>query len=195
MSVIEAAESCGLCIIGILDKPETQGKSILGYKVIGTDADIQQYSGIADFVVTVGSIQHTSIRRTLYHMVKASGGRLACVVASTARVSSHAMLGEGSVVLHHALVNAGARVGVNCIINSYADIEHGVTVGAHTHVSTHAAVNGDCCIGESSFIGSGAVMYQGVKLENQCVIAAGSVVRHHLTQSGIYAGNPAMLKI
>lgn len=194
MSVIEAAESSGMGIMGILDIPSMLGRDILGYRVIGSDDNIALYANKADFVITVGSIKSTAIRRLLFNKVKACGGTLACVVASTARVSPHATLSEGSVVLHHALINAGANIGANCIINSHADIEHGVSVGAHSHISTHAAVNGDCCIGEDSFIGSGSVLYHGVQMVNQCIIAAGSVVRENLTQSGIYAGNPAILK-
>ena len=39
-SVIEAAESMGLAIGGILDLLENVGGRILGYPVIGTDDDI-----------------------------------------------------------------------------------------------------------------------------------------------------------
>lgn len=194
MSVIEAAESAGLTIAGILDVPEKMGTEMMGYRVIGQDADVAQYAQSADFVITVGSIKSTAVRRKLYERVKASGGRLACVVASTARVSPHATLGEGTVVLHHALVNAGARIGANCIINSYAGIEHGSVVGAHTHVSTRAVINGDCHIGANVFIGSGVIAVQGIEVADSCVVAAGSVVRHNLPKSGLYAGNPAIIK-
>ena len=194
MSVIEAAESAGMSILGILDIPATLGMEVMGHKIIGCDDDIQRYADEADFVVTVGSIKNASVRRRLYEKVKACGGRLACVVASTARVSTHATMGEGTVVLHHALVNAGAQIGKNCIINSFADIEHGCSVGNHTHVSTHAAVNGDCSIGHEVFIGSGSVLHQGCQIADKCVVAAGSVVRKHITTGGLYAGNPAIFK-
>lgn len=42
-SVIEAAESAGMIIKGILDLPSEVGKNILGYEVIGSDDDIHQY--------------------------------------------------------------------------------------------------------------------------------------------------------
>lgn len=39
-SVIEAAESAGYNILGILDMPEDVGKQVLDYKMIGIEDDI-----------------------------------------------------------------------------------------------------------------------------------------------------------
>ena len=193
-SVIEAAESAGVLILGILDIPATLGKSVMGYKILGCDDDLCQYVDEADFVITVGSIKSADLRRRLYTQVKKCGGTLASIIASTAHVSPHSSIGEGTVVLHHALVNAGAQVGVNCIINSFAGIEHGTSIGNHTHVSTHAVGNGDCCIGDSVFIGSGSVVLQGCQVADKCVVAAGSIVRKNITTTGLFAGNPAIFK-
>lgn len=194
MSVIEAAESAGAAILGILDAPEMVGRHLLGHPFIGSDADITLHAAHANFIVCVGSISNADTRYKLYHQVLAAGGQLGCIVASTARVSRHAHIGPGTVVLHHALVNAGAQVGENCIINSHANVEHGCTIGSHVHLSTAATINGDCHIGEKSFIGSRSIVYQGCSIPGNCVIAAGSVVRDSLSKAGVYAGNPATLK-
>jgi ribosomal protein S18 acetylase RimI-like enzyme len=42
-SVIDVVESAGYNILGVVDMPEEVGKSVLDYKVIGTDDDILQY--------------------------------------------------------------------------------------------------------------------------------------------------------
>ena len=55
-SVIEVAESAGYHIIGILDRPEEMGKSVLDYNVIGVDDDIPKYLDKAEFIITVGFI-------------------------------------------------------------------------------------------------------------------------------------------
>lgn len=117
-SVIEAAESARYQTLGILDIPEEVGKDVLGYKVIGTDDEIPNYVGKADFVIAVGFIKNSALRIKLYNKVKEAGGNLATIIASTAHVSKYANIGEGTVVLHQAMVNAGAQIGVNCIINT-----------------------------------------------------------------------------
>ncbi len=172
-SVIEAAESAGMRIHGILDLPEMLGKKVLNYEVIGTDDDIARYAADYEFVVTMGCIKDFHRRKALCDKVEKAGGRFATVIAHSAQVSAYAEVGAGSVVLHGACVNADAKIGKNCIINTLANIEHGVEVGDNSHISTGVMVNGECKIGENTFIGSGSVVVNGVS------IPAGSFVKAH----------------
>lgn len=192
-SVIEAAESAGYRILGVFDLIENVGRMILSTTVIGTDDDIPSYVDKAEFVVTVGFIKNPSIRIRLYNKIKDAGGKLATVVASTAHISKFASIGEGTVVLHHALVNAGAIVGDNVILNSFANIEHDAVIGNHSHVSTGAMVNGECRVGERCFIGSQSVLANCISVGDGIIVGAGSFVNKTITEKGIYSGNPATL--
>lgn len=195
-SVIEVAESAGYEIKGILDMPDEVGKEVLpGHKVIGTDDEIPQYVEECDFIITVGFIKNPALRIKLYNKVKAAGGRLATIIASTAHVSKYAELGEGTVIMHHAFVNAGAKIGDNCIINTFVNIEHDAEVGNQCHISTGTMVNGECKIGKSCFIGSQSVCANCIEIASDIIVGAGSVVRKSIRVKGIYAGNPAILKI
>ena len=169
-SLIEVAESAGYAVLGVLDLPENVGKEFLSTQVIGTDDDIPAYVDQAEFVIAVGSIKDPSTRIRLFEQVKAAGGKLATVVASTARVSKYATLGEGTVVMHHDSVS-----------------------GDHCHVSTGAIVNGGCRVGSACFVGSGAVLVQGINVGEGIVIGAGSLVVGNISTKGVYAGNPAIL--
>jgi sugar O-acyltransferase (sialic acid O-acetyltransferase NeuD family) len=194
-SVIEVAESAGYSILGILDMPEEVGKTVLGYKVVGTDDDIPQFVGKAEFVITVGFIKNPAIRIRIFDKIKSAGGRLATIIASTARVSKYAEVGEGTVVMHQAFVNAGAKIGCNCIINTFSNIEHDAQVGDQCHISTGTMVNGDCKIGERVFIGSQSALANGITVGDDIIVGAGSLVRKSISTKGIYSGNPAILKI
>lgn len=195
-SVIEVAESAGYEIKGILDMPDEVGKEVLpGHKIIGTDDEIPQYVEECDFIITVGFIKNPALRIKLYNKVKAAGGRLATIIASTAHVSKYAELGEGTVIMHQAFVNAGAKIGDNCIINTFVNIEHDAEVGNQCHISTGTMVNGECKIGENCFIGSQSVCANCIEIASDIIVGAGSVVRKSIRVKGIYAGNPAILKI
>lgn len=194
-SVIEAAESAGYSILGVFDMPEEVGKPILSTKVIGTDDDIPAYVDKAEFVITVGFIKNPAVRIKLYNRIKEAGGTLATVVASTAHVSKYATLGEGTVVLHQAFVNAGAKVGNNVILNTATNIEHDAVIGDQCHISTGAMVNGECKVGDRCFIGSQSVLANCITVCDDIIVGAGSVVRKSIFEKGIYAGNPAVLKI
>lgn len=194
-SVIDVAESAGYTIAGILDMPELVGTTVLGYPVIGTDDNISEYLDEALFLVTVGHIKDASLRIKLHDRIKEAGGRLATLVASTAYVSRFASIGEGSVIMHHAMVNADAHIGTGCIINTFANIEHDANIGNYCHISTGTMVNGNCMVGEGVFLGSQSVMVNGIRITDGCVFAAGSMVRKNVVRKGIYSGNPAILKI
>lgn len=194
-SVIEASESAGFQILGILDMPENVGKEVLSTSIIGTDDDIPIYVDEAAFVITVGFVKDPSIRTKLYNTIKTLGGQLTTVIASTAYVSKYARIDEGSVVLHQAFVNAGAVVGKNTIINTAANIEHDVVIGDHCHISTGAMINGGCKIGERCFIGSQSVLANGITLNDDIIVGAGAFVRESISEKGVYYGNPAIMKI
>ncbi len=190
-SVIEAAESCGREIKGILDLPETKKDTCLGYPIIGSDNDIQRYADHCEFIVALWSIKNPQLRNKLHFLVERAGGKFATVIASTAHVSDYAVVEAGTVVLHGATVNAGAHIGKGCIINTQANIEHDVWVDDYCHVSTGAMVNGDCRIGFGTFIGSGAIVCAGVKICSECIVGMGSVITKDLEDPGPWVGVPA----
>ena len=194
-SVIDVAESAGYNILGILDMPEDVGKQVFDYKVIGTDDDIPQYVDKAEFIITVGFIKNPAIRIKIYNRIKEAGGKLATIVASTARVSRYTTLGEGTVVMHQAFVNAGAHIGANCIINTFSNIEHDAQIGDQCHISTGTMVNGDCKVGDRCFIDSQCVLANGIEVGDDVIVGAASFVGQNIMKKGIYFGNPAILKI
>lgn len=190
-SVIEAAESSGFEIKGILDLPTEIGKTILGYKVIGSDENIPQYVEACDFVITLGFIKKPKVRNQLHAHIEEIGGHFATIIASSAHVSKHTTIGEGTVILHGAMVNAGATIGKGCIINTLANIEHDATVGNYCHISTGAMVNGDCVIGDNTFLGSGSIMHNATSIPDHSIFSAGCVITKSFSVSGLYAGQPA----
>ena len=189
------ALSAGYSIIGVLDVLENQGKIVLNIPVIGTDDRIPEFVDLAEFIVTVGQISDAALRKKLHDMIVEAGGRLATLIASTAYVSNYAAIGEGTVVMHKAFVNADAVIGKGCIINTFANIEHDAVIGDFCHISTGAMVNGNCIVGKETFLGSQSVMVNGTEIAEKCVIGAGALVRKNLKISGVYSGNPAVIKI
>lgn len=176
-SVIDVAESAGYTILGILDKPEEVGKKVLSYQVIGTDDDIDKYVDKAEFVITVGQIKSSTVRRQIAERVEKAGGRFATIIAPDAVVSKYATIGQGTVILHHCVVNADARIGINCIINTMVNIEHDVEIGDFCHISTGTMVNGTVKIGSDTFVGSGSIIYNNIEIPGRSIIPAGTTVR------------------
>ena len=178
-------------IIGIVDLPEKVGQKILNYDIIGTDEQIKDFvKECPDFLITAGQIKSTSIRKRLYQFVKNADGNLPVISSPHAYISKHATIDEGTIIMHHAVVNANAKIGKCGIINSKALIEHEAAVGDFTHVSTGAIINGQVKIGKHCFIGSNAVVANNVAIANDTIISAGTQVLKNISEPGIYVGNP-----
>ena len=188
-SVIDVAECAGYTILGILDRPEEVGKQVLGYEVIGVDADMVKYADKADFVVTVGQIKSPALRIKLHQMLEDAGCKLATIISPLAHVSKYATIGEGTVVMHQAVINADAKVGKGCIINTFANIEHDAEIGDFCHISTGVMVNGGARIADGTFVGSQSTVNQMVNVGGG-IIASHSLVNKDIQCDGIYAGVP-----
>lgn len=162
-------------VAGLVGLTEEVGTKILGYPVLGTDADLMTLAKeISHALVTVGQIKSPLARVRLFGQLEQCGYVLPVVVSPRAHVSAHATLGAGSIVMHGAIVNAAATVGRNCIINSQALIEHDATVGDHCHISTAAAINSGVRIGAETFVGSNTSVRQSIEIGARCVIGMGS---------------------
>ena len=163
-------------IAGIVDKKELIGQDVLGYKVIGCDDDLAElFKRYKLAIVTVGQIQSNTLRVKLFTLLKDIGYNLPTIISPLAYISKHATIKEGSVIMHHALVNANAKVGRNCIINTKALIEHDAVVEDNSHISTGAIINGGVVVKESSFVGSNATSKEYIEIDG--FIKAGSVVK------------------
>lgn len=192
ISCIDVIEQTGLYqIIGILDLPEKLGEKVLNYSVIGTNNELERFlPDCTDFLITVGQIKSSALREKLFQQVKKAGGNLPLIISPIAHVSKYASIDEGTIVMHHALINAGASVGKGCIINSKSLIEHEAKIGNFCHISTAANVNGQVNIGDRSFIGSNTVIANNTNVASNTVIAAGSQVLRSIDSPGIYIGHP-----
>ncbi|MFC1537158.1 acetyltransferase [Pseudomonadota bacterium] len=168
-------------IAGLVGMPEELHTRHLGYSVIAADSDLAQIANEYQYAfIGVGQIGSPDSRIRLYEQATELGLQLPIVIAPTAYVSHHASIGAGSIVMHGAVVNAGARVGINCIINTCALLEHEATAEDFCHISTGSILNGDVHIGAGGFIGSGSVVKQGVTIGKGCVVGMGLSVRHNL---------------
>jgi sugar O-acyltransferase (sialic acid O-acetyltransferase NeuD family) len=189
-SVIDVAEDAGYEILGILDLPSEVGKECLGYQVIGTDEDIPKFKDQAEFVVTVGHIKNSDLRRKIYEKIKTTGGKVATIIAKDAYVSRHASVGEGSLIMHKVMLSAEVKIGKCTIINTLANISHETHIGDFCHISTCASINGACIVDDDTFIGSQSVLNQGVSV-CKSIVGSYSLVNKNIFESGVYVGIPA----
>jgi sugar O-acyltransferase (sialic acid O-acetyltransferase NeuD family) len=164
-------------VAGLVGREEEVGTKVLGYDVIGTDAQLEDWVvRIPHALVAVGQIKSCATRMRAFLRLEECGYRLPTIVSPGAHVSRHATVGEGTIVMHGAVVNAGALVGRNCIINSHALVEHDASVADHCHIATSAVLNSGVRVGLGTFVGSNSAVRQLVSIGKNCIIGMGQRV-------------------
>ena len=178
ISCIDVIEKEGkFKIVGIIGTKDEVGKNILGYEVIGTDKDLTKLvKGCKNACITIGQIKDATLRLTLFNNLLKIGFSLPSIKSPHSYISKYANLGMGTIVMHGAIINAGAIIGDNCIINSMALIEHGVKIGRNCHISTNSIINGNVKIKDNCFIGSCAVIRESIKIGSNVFIAMHSSI-------------------
>ena len=184
-SVIDVIEQEGIYeIAGIIDNDIDAGERLLaingnyGYKVLGGDDDLPRLRELYEYAfITVGHIRSPEIRIKLFDLVKSLNFNVPVICSPRAYISRYAVIEEGTVVMHDALINANARIGRNCIINTKALVEHDAVVEDFCHISTAAVVNGAATVRQKTFFGSNATSRESVVTKESDFIKAGDLLK------------------
>lgn len=108
-------------------------------------------------------------------------------IAETSVVTPNSQIGQGTAVMHRAIVNR-AQLGESCIINTGAVVEHSCHIGNNVFIGPGAIILGDVTIGDNCLIGAGAVIRDGISICSNTIIGMGTLVTRDITDSGTYWG-------
>jgi len=168
-------------IVGIVDVSEKLHQKVLGYEIIAIDDDLLRLvNECENFLITLGQIKNPEKRIRIFQTLKELGAKLPVIISSLAYVSKHVEIGNGTIIMHHALINAGAKIGSNCIINNKALIEHDAIVEDNCHIATSAVINGGVTVGSGTFFGSKSVSKEYVKIGKNAVIGCGAIITKNI---------------
>jgi len=166
-------------IVGLIDNKKKN--FLLNYKIIGRDKELKKFSKKIQYaLITAGHIKNSKIREKLFKKVSNYGFKFPSIISPLSYVSKHAIIGEGTIVMHGSIINAGVKIGKNCIINSKSLIEHDVVIEDHCHISTRSTVNGNVMIKKNSFVGSCSIIKQNLKIGKNCFINANLFLKKNL---------------
>lgn len=115
------------------------------------------------------------------------------LVHYTAFVSRFSDLGEGTVVMPQACINAEVKIGKHCIINTASVIEHECVIEDFVHLSPSVTLAGNINIKKRAKIGIGARVIPGVTIGEDAIVGAGTVVINDVPDGATVVGNPGKI--
>lgn len=178
-------------VAGILDPQQERAVELAGVPYLGDDDRIAELGAIHDFVVCVGPVIGSPVRRRVIERAVAAGAQFATVIHATAHVAPSAVVAPGAVVLAGAIVGPGARIGAHAVVNTGAIVEHDCVIGDLAHLAPGAVLGGGARIGEDAFVGLGARVRDHVAVGARACVAMGAVVVADVRAAATVFGVPA----
>jgi UDP-N-acetylbacillosamine N-acetyltransferase len=173
-------------IHGILDETFDSAKqeSILNVKLIGA---FENYKYNMPVVLAIGD---NTKRMQLFERFRSDILR-DNLCHTTSFIDPHAVVGNSNQIFGRCFINSKAIIGENNILNTGSILEHEVEIGSHNHISVGSILCGRVTIGDRCFIGAGAVVIDKLNICSDVTVGANTVVIDHITDPGVYVGNPA----
>lgn len=190
LSILEMSPNHDI-FLGYCDYKEMPSMPI---KYLGTDEEVLSKYSPEKYVILHAVVYTSEINLNLRSKLinKYKDYKEATVIADTAVVTPNSKVGEGTVILHKAVVNH-ANIRKHCIINTGVIIEHNVAVGDNVFLGTSSVICGEAKIGNNVFVGAGSIIRDGVTICDNTIIGMGTIITKSITTCGIYIGNPAKL--
>jgi sugar O-acyltransferase (sialic acid O-acetyltransferase NeuD family) len=164
------------------------------FKIISTDEEVIDYfNNISrSFVMCIGD---SSKRKIMIEKFKELGGKPASFITPFCRISPYIKsIGIGTMVLNDAEMEPGVSIGEYCLINKKSKYGHGCKVGSNTEIGPMATIAAYAEIGEDCLIGISALVLPKIKVGNNVIVSAGSVVTKNIPDNAVVAGVPAVIR-
>jgi sugar O-acyltransferase (sialic acid O-acetyltransferase NeuD family) len=104
---------------------------------------------------------------------------IACsIIHPTAYVAPTVTIGEGTFVAPQAVISVNAKIGAHSVIHIHSSVGHDCQIGEYCAVLPGARISGNVTLEECVMIGSGAFVFQGVRVGSRSQIDALTYVRN-----------------
>ena len=112
-------------------------------------------------------------------------------------ISPDVKIHQTTFVENGIIIQSGCRISVNIIIkkgallNGEITIGHDTNIGAYSCVMPRSSLLGNVRIGKQAMIGCGSILIPGLTIEDEAIVAPGSVVYRRVKKGKHVLGNPA----
>ena len=176
-------------LLGFLDdNSEIIGNEVNGYKVLGEVKDAIKYKD-SYFVCCIGS---SKIRKDIIKSLENldSEIKFATLIDPSVIKSDTVSISEGSIICAGTILTVNIEIGSHVIINLNTTVGHDTII--NDFVTTYPGVNlsGSCIIENTTEIGTNSSIIQGVTIDNDNIVGAGTVIIKNFNSNNTIVGVP-----
>jgi sugar O-acyltransferase (sialic acid O-acetyltransferase NeuD family) len=189
----DALERSGFEIAGLVVSDLPAGTQRFGLPVLGSEFDLPRVIGGCGIDAGVIAVGDNWARSQFVARIKeiAPGLRFISVIHPSAQIGRDVSIGEGTVIMAGAIVNAGSQIGPFSLVNTKASLDHDGCMGAFSSLAPGATVGGSVTIGDYSAVSLGASIIHRIRVGSHSLIGAGAVVIRDIPDGVLAFGVPA----
>jgi sugar O-acyltransferase (sialic acid O-acetyltransferase NeuD family) len=177
-----------------VDREFVREGSHLGLPVAPFDELPEQYPpGEFRMLVPLSYRGVNRVREAKYLEARQAGYGFVSYVSSRAVTWPGLCAGENCFILEQNVIQPFVEIGDNVILWSGNHIGHHSKIGDHCFLASHVVVSGNVAIGRRCFVGVNATIRDGIRIADDGVIGAGSLILRDTEERGVYTGAPARL--
>ncbi len=177
-------------IAGFADDNMPKGETQEGHPVLGAIADVPRLfrEGCFDEAFIAIGYMHFPKRRDIYTLLTEAGIPLATIIAPQVYIDPTARIGQGVIVYPGTVIDRETIIEDNVVINLRCVIAHNTEIGRHSFLCPNVTIAGFTQIGHSCFLGCSSTIADNVSVTDNVVVGAASLIRHDITEQGVYTG-------
>lgn len=176
--------------LGFLDDRPAQ-PTVHGFPVLGGLGEVPGLASEVQFVTAIGSPNSYRSKPALLGSLGIAPHRWASVVHPSAWVSPWAEVGRGCVILQQCTLSAGCRLADQVVLLPGCRVSHDTMVDDFNTLATGVILSGFVRVEANCYLGAGSLVRERLTLGRGCLVGMGSVVVKGVAAGERVAGNPA----
>lgn len=174
---------------GIIDDDkDSEGKKILGYKVVGNTNYLHQLS-LKKEINAVIAIGEGKTREKIYNSLP--NIKWINLIHPKSIISKYISIGEGNIICGGVVINPECKIGNHVNLNIGSTLGHDVRLSDFTTIMPGANLSGNVNVENNTTIGTGSAIIQEINIGEKSTIGAGAVVVRNTDGNSLYIGIPA----
>lgn len=97
-------------------------------------------------------------------------------------IGNNVEFGDDVIIWNYVVIGDGARIGDGCRIGSFCDVGRDVTMGKHCIVQAHVTISNECKLGDHVFIGPNSSLLNDKFPHSRCLTP--SIVKDYVVIGG-----------
>ena len=179
-------------VVGFIDSLKIVGDTYCHRPILGRESDLGDLIGkyqLEGYIVAIGDNYQRFL--AVQRIEKAHPSlNLFTTIHPSAIIASDVEIDRGTVIMPRVTVISGCKIGKGCILNTASSLDHDSIMKDWSSIAPGTITGGNVEIGMRSSLGLGSNLIHKIKIGDDTVIGAGSLVLKNILDRVVAYGNP-----